>query len=165
MSKVQKIFQEEKNHKTCAKKIVFLVPIWRFQHFRHLLQNPKLKRMANCFSYHSLDLYFTKSRGPSNSQNFRVHNFFFFFIDCHTYASSFFQLNIHQNTPKRALFQKKCKFGVTYSITKIPHTGDTESVNLCGQQHHYHEEKKNLTRGSRKKKEQKRLKKNLRGLK
>ena len=66
MSKVWKIFQKEaKITKHVQKKhLVFLVLIWRFQHFRHLLQNPKLKQMAPCFSNHSLDLYFSIFLGP-----------------------------------------------------------------------------------------------------
>ena len=69
---VENISRRNKNCKTCAKKntLFFLVPIWIFQHFRHLLQNPKPKWMANCFSNHSLDLYFSKSLDPYHFLNY-----------------------------------------------------------------------------------------------
>ena len=49
-----------------TKHLVFLVPIWRFQYYRHILQNQKPKQMATPFSNHSLDLYLSKSLGPLN---------------------------------------------------------------------------------------------------
>ena len=66
MSKVYKRFQEEiRITKHLQKRhFVYLVPIWRFQHFRHHLQNPKPQLLAICSSNHSLDLYFSKSLGP-----------------------------------------------------------------------------------------------------
>ena len=50
----------------------FLVPVWRFQHFKYILQNPKLKQMATCFSNHSLDLYLSKSMGSYESEISRI---------------------------------------------------------------------------------------------
>ena len=48
MSKVWKIFQEEMKITVHLQKSTwfFLVPGWRFQYFRHILQNPNLKLMA-----------------------------------------------------------------------------------------------------------------------
>ena len=36
----------QKRHK------IFLVPVWRLQYFRHILQNPNLKQMASCPNNH-----------------------------------------------------------------------------------------------------------------
>ena len=45
---VENISRRNENHGTHAKKALgFLVPGWRFQYFRHLLQNPNLKLMAS----------------------------------------------------------------------------------------------------------------------
>ena len=57
------------------KHLFFLVPIWRFQHFKYILQNQKLKQMATGFSYHSLDLYMSKSLGPLILNSFAVEFF------------------------------------------------------------------------------------------
>ena len=63
---VENILRRNKNHKTHAiKALRFLVPIWRFQNFRHILQNPKLKQIATLFSTHSLDLCLPKSLSTS----------------------------------------------------------------------------------------------------
>ena len=50
-----------------------MVPIWRFQHFQYILQNPKLKHMATRFSNQPLDLYLSKSLGPLS---FTVHKLY-----------------------------------------------------------------------------------------
>ena len=53
------------HHKTLAKKnIIFWFLGLRSQHFRHILQSPKLYLMASLASNHSLDLYLSKSLGP-----------------------------------------------------------------------------------------------------
>ena len=55
--KCRKNFKKKQTSQNmCNQGTYFLVPVWRFQHFRHILQNPKLKLMATSFSNHSLDL-------------------------------------------------------------------------------------------------------------
>ena len=65
---VENIYRHNNNHKTCTNKALsfFLVPIWRFQHFKYILQNPKLKQNATGFSTHSLDLYLSHNNNNNN---------------------------------------------------------------------------------------------------
>ena len=69
---VKSISRRNKNHETIAnKKIASL----RFQHFRPLLQNPKLKLMASFFfNNHSMDLYSPKSLDPWLIWHFTIAN-------------------------------------------------------------------------------------------
>ena len=55
---------KQKIQTSANKALIFLVPIWRFEHFKYILKNTKLKQVATCFSNHSLDLNLSKSLGP-----------------------------------------------------------------------------------------------------
>ena len=39
--------RNENNGKPTKKHLIFFIPVWRFQYFRHLLQNPNLKLMSS----------------------------------------------------------------------------------------------------------------------
>ena len=51
---VENITKRNENNRTPTKKRLdfFLVPVWRFQYFKHLLQNPNLKLMASFLHNH-----------------------------------------------------------------------------------------------------------------
>ena len=53
MSKVSKIFRDQTTIIKHVQIKHLFFPIWRFQHFKDILQNPKIKQMATRFSNHS----------------------------------------------------------------------------------------------------------------
>ena len=72
---VENIKRQNNNHQTHANKALsfFLVPIWRFQHFKYILQNPKLKQIATRFRNDSLGPFqvtSTEVKGHKQEESF-----------------------------------------------------------------------------------------------
>ena len=62
--KCRNYFNNKKINTRKKSNRILLVPSLRFQHFRQLLQNTKLKPIASFSSNQSLDLYLTRFLGP-----------------------------------------------------------------------------------------------------